>query len=611
MENTEFSKFIEELKEKSDIVQVISKYVPLERKGKTYWARCPFHGEKTPSFAINEVDQYYHCFGCKAGGNVINFVMNMESVDFMGAVRILAEMANMQVPEFKGGIKQSQDDASTRKEHRDRLLALMKATAKYYNENLFAGKNPEALNYLVNKRQVSREVAAKFGLGASLGYGEVVEFLHSKGFTDKEILDAGVAKQNNYGKLYDSVAGRLVFPLIDIMGNVIGFCGRLLEKADFAKYINTAETELFSKGKTLYGINLVKKKKQTNPQDEIKYLIIVEGQMDVVSLHKAGFDTAVASMGTALTEHQAKLIKRFTDNVLICYDGDFAGKKATIRGLEILKDNGLNVKVVSLPEGMDPDDVINKLGRDAYVKMLKEALPLIDFKLELVKRESDLSSKEGRSKYIEKALEVLKGLDSDVEREVYIDVVSEVSNTNKDFLKRQLRGLDVDTDIVEDKKKQISYSRQAVQTVDNAIIKAQKFVLSCMLHLKPFAYFPKDISYIFDGDEYVQVANAIESARGSVSSKQVIEKCEEYLGEQFSEVFSEVVAYESAFGEEENEAKYFNDSLWMIYKNYLENRLDELNKQVSSEPDLTERKKLITEIAEIVNKIKNKKVDLQ
>ena len=475
MENTEFSKFIEELKAKNDIVGVISSYIPLERKGRTYWARCPFHGEKTPSFAVNEIDQFYHCFGCKAGGDVIKFVMEMESVDYMGAVSILAEKANMQVPSFKDKDNSLNEDIAERKKHKDRLISLMKSAAKHYNKNLFEGKNPEALNYLVNQRQVSREVAALFGLGASIDYTEIISYLKNEGFTEKEILDSGVAKINSRGEMYDAIGKRLVFPLIDIMGNVIGFCGRVLEKkVDFAKYINTAETLLFSKGKTLYGINLVKKRKQENPQDPIKFIIIVEGQMDVVSLHKAGFNTAVASMGTALTENQAKLIKRFTDNVLICYDGDYAGQKATLRGLDILKDNGLNVKVVSLPDGMDPDDVINKQGKEAYLKLLKDALPLLDFKLELVKKQSDLSTKDGKSKYIEKALEVLREINSDVEREVYIDVVSDVSGTNVDFLKRQLAGqAPKEKPFVAVKEE---YSRQPVDTFDNAIIKAHKFV---------------------------------------------------------------------------------------------------------------------------------------
>ena len=608
MENTEFSKFIEELKAKNDIVQVISSYIPLERKGRTYWARCPFHGEKTPSFAVNEIDQFYHCFGCKAGGDVIKFVMEMESVDYMGAVSILAEKANMQVPSFKGS-NNFGDDIAEKKQHKDRLIALMKCAARHYNKNLFEGKNPEALNYLVNVRSVSREIAAQFGLGASIDYTEIIDYLKKEGYTEKEILDSGVAKVNGRGEMYDAVGKRLVFPLIDVMGNVIGFCGRVLEKkVDFAKYINTAETMLFSKGKTLYGINLVKKHKQDNPQDPIKYMIIVEGQMDVVSLHKAGFNTAVASMGTALTENQAKLIKRFTDNVLICYDGDFAGQKATLRGLEILKENGLNVKVVSLPEGMDPDDVINKQGKDAYIKLLKDALPLLDFKLELVKKRSDLSTKDGKSKYIEDALNVLREINSDVEREVYIDVVSEVSGTNVDFLKRQLAGEKIETPnqpmVTEE------YSRKAVDTIDSAIIKAQKFVLSCIVHLKPFAHFEKDFSQIFVGEGYVEIAKAIEANKNSVSVKQMIEKCKEFLLDSNDELFSEIINYEVAYGDEENESKYYKDSLWIIYKSYLDSRLEVLNKQLLVEQDNAERKKILTEIADIVNKIRLKKVDL-
>lgn len=602
--NEEFHKFIEELKSRTDIVQVIARYVPLERKGSAYWARCPFHGEKTPSFAVNEVDGYYHCFGCKAGGDVIKFIMEIESVPYMEAVNILAEKAGMTVPNFSGR-NGTDEQIVQRKKYKDRLLALTKEAARYYHNNLVQGKAEAALKYL-EKRNVPPHIVSKFGLGTSIDYNGVIEHLKELGYSVHEMLDAGVVKNNNRG-YYDAVGGRLVFPLIDIMGNVVGFCGRLLENAKFAKYLNTAETILFSKGKTLYGINLIKKKKQEQP-NSINYLIVVEGQMDVVSLHKAGFDTAVASMGTALTNEQARLIKRFSDNVLICYDGDFAGQKATIRGLEILKENGLNVKIMSLPEGLDPDDVINKMGKDAFLKLMKEALPLLDFKLERVKKQCNLETRDGRTKYINLALEVLKDVSSDVEREVYLSLVSETSRTNKDFLKRQLLGISASAS--EESKPLQQNSKSRVKVIDNAVIKAQKFILSCMLHLKPFAYFEKDIDYVFSGEDFVMLCKAIESGRGSVSTKQMIERCKEFLGEDYDEKLSEIINYLLYYGNVDNETKYFKDCLWIVYKNYLENRLEELNRRLLDESDNDLRKELIVEINDIVSKIKNKKVEL-
>jgi len=604
MEEADFSKFKEEVKAKNDIVQVISRYIPLDKKGKTYWGRCPFHGEKTPSFAVNEIGQYYHCFGCKASGDIFSFIQEVESVDFNGALEILAEKAGLEIPKFSAN-NAGKDEIEHRKRYKDRLIELMKAAAKHYNENLFSGKCSEAWDYLFKVRKVPQETAVKFGMGASVNYQEMIDYLKNQGFTEQEMLDSGVAKIKN-NRLYDAVGERLVFPNIDIFGNVIGFCGRILKKSDFAKYLNTAETLLFSKGKTLYGINLVKKKKQQGSANSINYMIIVEGQMDTVSLHKAGFDTAVASMGTALTADQAKLIKRFTDNVFICYDGDFAGQKATIRGLEILREEGLNVKVVDLPDGMDPDDVINKLGVDGFRKLLKAALPLVEFKLELAKRNNNLTTRDGKAKYIEDALEILKGLD-EVQKEVYISLVSEVSGTNIDFLRRQLTGVAA---VNAGKESAIMPTREAVKNVDSAVIKAQKFVLSAMINLRPYAHFDKPISYIFSGEAYVKLAEAVDLSAGSVSLEQMLKRVREFAGEELTELASEVASYIDAYGAEESDQKYFKDSLWIVYKNYLDGRLEELNRELIGVSDNEERKKILTEIASVLNIIKLKKVEL-
>ena len=304
-----------------------------------YWACCPFHHEKTPSFDVNEENQFYHCFGCHEHGDVIKFVQKMENLPFYDAVKMLAQSVGMQMPETDGANK---DSIEQERKKKARLLGLLKEVAIYYNNNLKNSNAKLALDYMKN-RGISTNIATRFGLGCSLGFQDVIDFLKKKGYTEEEMFEAGVVKMRDAGskyfsentKYYDAVGGRLVFPIINVYGEVVAFCGRVLEKdAKFAKYINTAETKIFSKGKNLYGINLLKRK---NTNFELKNIIVVEGQMDVVSLHSAGFVQAVASMGTALTQDQAKLLKRFVDTVYICYDGDSAGKKATLRGLDILK----------------------------------------------------------------------------------------------------------------------------------------------------------------------------------------------------------------------------------------------------------------------------------
>ncbi|MBQ7466907.1 MAG: DNA primase, partial [Clostridia bacterium] len=511
--------FIRELRDKSDLVSIASRYVQLERKGRQFWGRCPFHGEKTPSFTISPEYQSYHCFGCGVGGDVIKFIREIESVDFMGAVNILAELAHMEVPSSLSSEEESR--IKERKQEKDRLIKLMKDAAYHYVENLKLPQAQPGRDYLV-KRKISPEVARMFGMGYSINFNDMITYLTSKGYTLKEMETAGVIKYRDQ-KPYDAMGTRLVFPVIDVNNNVIAFCGRTLEaNPTFAKYINTAETPLFSKTKSLFGINLVKKNRLGAERKD--YIIVVEGHIDVVSLHKAGFNSAVASMGTALTNEQANLIKKFVDKVYICYDGDSAGKKATLRGLDILKSNGLEVFVMSLPEGMDPDDVINKYGQAGYQKLMDKALPLTDFKLEFLKNSFDLTNPDGKAKFVKEAIEVLKSL-SDIEREVYLQKVSVMSGIMKDFLKRQLENsgeaIDGSKMFATAVIKQQAPER-AVRKPDSNVIQAEKYILSALVNQKPYAFFKTDISKYFSENRqqyYKDIMDILAQTQENVAKK--------------------------------------------------------------------------------------------
>ncbi len=592
--------FIDELKAKNDIVSVVSRYVTLERKGRTFWGRCPFHGEKTPSFAVNENDQFYHCFGCHVGGDVVKFVQEIESIDFMDAINLLAEWAHMEVPKLN---PTDNIAIEKKKKQKERLQNLMRDAAVYYNKNLALDVAKPAKDYLV-KRHVNSAVATKFGLGYSLGFNEVIEHLSKLGYSLDEMLSAGVVKQNGSGRYYDAVAGRLVFPVVDIYGKVIAFCGRSLDQnVSFAKYLNTAETPIFSKGKTLFGINLVKKKKQIEPVD---YMIVVEGHMDVVSLHKAGFDTAVASMGTALTEDQAKLIKRMSDRVFICYDGDSAGKKATLRGLDILKKNGLDVKVVSMPEGMDPDDVINKYGDAGYKKCLDRALPLVEFKLKYLQKLYDMTSHDGKAKYLEDALTVLKDL-SEVECEVYIDLVSKLSDCNKDFIRRHLTGK---ADVQPQANKAKVIPVEAEKVIDSGLVKAEKTILSCMVHAKPFVVDQGNLASLFTEDRrefYEFLYNAL---KNTVDSKSLVQEFYNKFSSEYSDSASEIVNYLLISGQEQFDGLAYKDSIWKLVNNYYKKQIDELNNEIQVTSDTSKRRELAGKVKEILEKIKNKKVEI-
>ncbi len=617
-----FNLFREELKTKNDIVSIISKYVPLERKGRTFWGRCPFHNEKTPSFAVNSDGQFYHCFGCGAGGDVVRFVQEIESIDYMGAIHMLAELAHMEVPSFSNYVEDN--SIKQRKEEKDRLLKLMKEAAMFYVNNLKSMSAYHAREYL-QKRQISPEVARAFGIGYSSNYYDVIKHLKSKGYTFEEIEKAGVGKRKDGDKEpYDAMGNRVVFPIIDISSNVIAFSGRSLEaKPNFAKYLNTAETVLFNKSKSLFGINMVKKAKMNS--GAVDSLIIVEGHMDVVSLHKAGFNTAVASMGTALTNEQAKLIKRFADKVYICYDGDTAGKKATLRGLDILRECGLDVYVMSMPEGMDPDDVINKYGAAGYSKLMEKALPLIDFKLEFLKSLYDLTTSEGKTKFLNEALSVLRSLD-DVEREVYVQKVSDLSGIMKDFIKRQLdtksADLSGDTKALLSTKTDIVEKRQK-SPIDSRVVQAEKFILSAYLHQKPYVNFKNDMNEYFTEERqnfYKAIRDILNEKQGQHAVQAFYNKyanecvqpdgLESAENDELSEQASEIINYMLKNSSEEFDLNYYKDCLFIIYKNYAENQIDTLTKSLDSVIEKEKRNEILNKIKQLSFNIKNKKVDL-
>jgi len=603
---------MDELKSKCDIASIVSRYVTLERKGRLLWGRCPFHGEKTPSFAVNEYDQFYHCFGCHAGGDVIKFVREIESVDFNEAIRILADIAHMQVPE--SGFSDSNAEAiRLAKQKQDRLKALMRDTAKYYHSNLNLPEARVQREYF-ESRHMSPAIINRFGLGASIGFNELEKHLSSLGYSKSEMLESGVLKEKN-GRTYDALGGRVIFPVLNYNSEVVAFGGRSLEKKpDFAKYLNTQETPIFSKSKNLYAINLVKKRKQEGP---IEYLIVVEGYVDVISLHKAGFTTAVASMGTALTLEQAKLIKRYADKVYICYDGDSAGQNATLKGLEICRENGLNVFIVTLPDPLDPDDVINKYGAEGYQKLLDRAMPLLEFKLKYLAKKFDMANLDGKTKYANNALLELQKT-SAVEREMYLPLVSTVSGLNIDFIRRMMSGENSQNDgSLEEKDSQekilpnTSYTR-VVSAPDASIVKAEKLVLSSILQKKNYAYPRSCYSYLFSEDRKEMFEFLFEHK--DLEKQELIglfyEKFQDASNEYGNDLASEIISYNMSSGDETHENAYYKDCLWLIYKKYLNDQIEEKTKRLSSIVENDKRKEVMTEINELIKKIKSKKVEL-
>ena len=404
--------FLDELVARGDIADVVGQYVALTRKGSNLFGLCPFHNEKTPSFSVSPDKQIYHCFGCKKGGGVINFIMEIENLSFPDAVRFLAKRANMEVPEEEQG----------RESHlRARILALNRDAARFYYQCLQKPEGAAVAEYL-NRRRITRQTAVRFGLGASLDqWDALIQAMTHKGYSKTELLSAGLAVQGKNGGIYDKFRNRLMFPVIDVRGDVVGFTSRILPGVEGPKYLNTPETMVFHKGRLIYALNFAKSTKRPN-------LVLVEGNIDVITLHQAGFDNVVATMGTALTEEHARILARYTKELVLCYDNDAAGKQSTDRVLNILKNANLNVRVLQLPnaydaEGkpikQDPDDFVKKFGPAAFEKCLNGSAGQNDYRLETLLHKHSLADEEGRMAFLREAVETVAVLPSPIEREIY------------------------------------------------------------------------------------------------------------------------------------------------------------------------------------------------
>ena len=416
--------WMNELLAKNDIVSVISSYVELKPKGRRLWGLCPIHGEKTPSFSVSPDKQLFYCFGCHAGGSVIQFVMDMERLSFPEAVRFLADRAGMAMPE------EDNEQILKLREHRERLYEALKLAARFYMTCLLGPDGARGREYY-QKRGISSKAIKRFGLGyAPPGWDRLKRELTGKGFSIKELTDAGLLVENSEKhSVYDAYRDRAIFPIIGVNGKVLGFGARTLGD-DKPKYINTGDTPVYNKRNNLYGLHLLRGEKLSD-------VIITEGYMDVIGLFHGGITNAVASLGTALTQQQAHLLKRYVESVYIAYDGDSAGQSATLRGLDILRAEGLDVRVIVLPDGLDPDEMIRQRGADAFEACKRDALSLNSFKLLSIKREFSMDDAESREAFTKKACAFIGTLEP-VERGRQLEWLSRVSGYTVQVLTAQV-----------------------------------------------------------------------------------------------------------------------------------------------------------------------------
>ena len=414
--------FLDELTARNPIEDVVGQYVTLKRSGSNLFGLCPFHGEKTASFSVSPDKGIYYCFGCHKGGSVINFQMEIEGLSYPDAVRALAKRAGLEVPE--------DEQYQSRYRQQERLWALHKEAARFFHSQLYAPTGAEALNYALG-RGMNKYILTTFGVGfAPDTWDSLTNAMKAKGYTEEELKESGlVTVSQKNGRIFDRFRGRLMFPIIDVRGNVIGFGGRIIKNdEDTAKYLNSPETLIFNKRKNLFGLNLAKKTK-------MPYFILVEGNIDVVALHQYGFDNAVASLGTSLTEDQAALLSRYTEQVVLIYDGDAAGQRATQRAIPILEKAGIDVKVMQLKDAKDPDEYLKKFGADRFKNLLEESSNRVEYQLRAITKKYDLGDDDARVKYIAEVAEFISTLPSAVQREVYGTRAAEAAGISFEAMK--------------------------------------------------------------------------------------------------------------------------------------------------------------------------------
>jgi len=410
--------FIDELIARSPIEDVVGQYVSLKRSGGNLFGLCPFHGEKTASFSVAPEKGIYYCFGCHKGGGAINFMMEIEGLSYPDAVRKLAGRAGMEVPE--------DEQYQSRYRHQERLWALMKEAGRFFHSQLYSPVGAEGLAY-VQKRGLSKGILTQFGVGyAPNSWNALVDAMRKKGYTDQELRDADLVGEKN-GRIYDRFRNRLMFPIIDVRGNVIGFGGRVLDDST-PKYLNTSETIIFNKRKNLFGMNFAKKSKAG-------YIILVEGNIDVITLHQYGFDSAVASLGTSLTEEHAALLSRYTEQVVLTYDGDEAGQRAAKRAIPMLEKVGIKVKVLQMRDAKDPDEFLHKFGPDKFRLLLEESSNRVEYQLNAIARKFNLAEDDQRIQFVHEAAELISTLGSAVQREVYSHRVADAGKISFDAMK--------------------------------------------------------------------------------------------------------------------------------------------------------------------------------
>lgn len=582
------SEFLDRVRAKNDIVDVVSKYVTLTRRGLNFWACCPFHNEKTPSFSVKQDGQFFKCFGCGESGNVFTFIMKMENVDFPTSVEILAKNAGLELP-----TDTENEEMKKRKHERDRVYAVLKATTEFYHKNLLENPESEQAKYL-KERGLSREMIEKFQIGASLNFDSLPEHLRKLGFTAKEMMSAGVVGTGDDNRIYDFYGKRLIFPIFNSFGDVVAYSGRSVTPSpEHTKYKNTPQTIVFNKSEILFGYNFARDLKKEHMLDT---LVIVEGHIDVIACHQVGITNTIGCMGTALTTLHAKKIKQLVDNVILCLDGDNAGNMATYKAIDVLKQVGLNVRVVRLSGAKDPDEFIKKFGKDNFLEVLTNSIDCVDFVLTDSAKKYNLENNSEKNQYIQEALNYISKFSTPAEQEIYLKEVQKLVKIPIDALRKSMQKSEV--------KETCETIENLSDTPSNNYILESKIMLLASILYKKIENFENFSGLFSSNDELselykflVQKKNANEDVTVSslfdnfdISKNSLIDRVINY-------VFPETDVYN----------QLLSDTIKRVNQLKIDDELKELKAKLSdvkSNEELTETLKRMQELTVLKNKEK-------
>ena len=578
---------IDEIRQSNDIVDVISQYVRLKRSGRNFFGLCPFHNEKSPSFSVSPDKQIFHCFGCGVGGNVFTFLMKIEGISFFEAIQMLAERANIVLPTLEN------NSDSAKEELKAKVYKVNQFTADFYHKNLYLPTAKIAQEY-VKKRKLSNETLKSFQIGFSGKFDELYRELKKQGFQEREILESGLVNKNERGQYIDRYRNRLMFPICDVRGRVIAFGGRVLDDSK-PKYINSPENIVYSKGRNLFGLNVAKK-------GDLKKILIVEGYMDVISLHQRGITNVVAPLGTALTEQQGWLLRKNAEQIILSFDSDEAGLTAKMRALEILQNMGCDIRILQMDGAKDPDEYIIKYGNARFLNLVDKALSVVEFKVKILKRNLNLENVNDKIKFLNEIAKIISKIDNTMEREVYIEKIAKEYEISKEAIYAEVNKLTYsnqkDEKVLNKQKPILVHRKNEQPEVSEAVKRRENTILSILLTGNENLYqiikqniTIEDFKYTLNKEIAKKVYEELEKGNSNINS--ILDNMTEEEQNHITEIMS--TDYEI-----EDMEKAIDDIMQSYQKDKLNERKLEILKLLDTVVEATERKKLEKELSDII-----------